>query len=324
MARHFSFNPVFGAISRAFSGVIGVYKRLNKFLGFYLGHFFERSKKSRYRLVIAVLAIYILLGFIGAIPVYGFKIDSQLTRGFERLFPYPAAIVNGGIVTLRSLHKQEDFVLQFADRTGQQIDQNPREKVLDQLIENKIVSKTAAKQGFHISQKDVDSAYEKVLVENGGKKEVEKVLRNLYDMSLSDFKGLVRAQVLKDKIREDLLVRVKARHILVKDEGRARDVLERVKKGENWDELAKQFSEDTASRDQGGDLGFNNRGVLAKPFEDAAFALQPGQTHQELVKTDFGNHIVRVDERNQGKIDKSYDDFLKEQKEKTRIIKLVK
>lgn len=282
-------------------------------------------RRSPYGKIIAGVVLYGLFGAVLAMPIYGFKVDNGFTRLAERVFPYPAAIVNGGVVTLASLHKQEGFVLQFVERTGQSVGQeSPAEKVLNQLIENKLVVKAAAKQGFQLSLKDVDDAYAKVLQENGGKDQVEKILKNLYNMSLGDFKSLVRAQVTKDKVRDEMLARVKARHILIKDEKRAQEVLEKVKKGENWDELAKQYSEDTANRDKGGDLGWNGRGAFVKALEDVAFNLKPGEINQNLVKTDFGFHIIRLDQRNQGKIDKSYDDFLKELKEKTRIIKLVK
>lgn len=324
MVNRFSFDIVRGAIASAVSSGLNFLAPAPRFVWRFLGPIFERSKNTRYRYIIYIIGAYIGVGLILAIPIYGFKVDNGFTRFSEKLFPYPAAVINAGMVTLSSFHKQEKFVLQFSERTGQQLNDDPRQRVLDQLVEDKLVAKAAAKNGFRVSQKDVDAAYAKVINENGGEKEVEKVLKNLYGMSLGDFKGLVRAQVLKDKVREDLLVRVKARHILIKDDKRAAEVLDRVKKGENWDELAKQFSEDTSNRDKGGDLGFAGRGVFVKPFEDAAFGLKPGETTQELVKTEFGNHIIRVDEFNKGKIDKSYDDFLKELKEKTRIIKLVK
>lgn len=310
MAYRFFGNINFGANFNAVSNFIGLPWR--------------RWRKTPYGLILAASAAYLIVGLLGAVPIYGFRLDNGLTRLMEAVFPYPAAVVDGGAVTLRSMHRQENFVDQYIVRTGQAAGgETPREKVLNQLIENKLIGKAAAKQGFRLPLEEVDRAYNKVLQENGGKDQIEKVLKNLYNMSLADFKALVRAQLLKDKVRDELLVRTKARHILLKDEKRAEEVLEKVKKGENWDELAKQYSEDTASRDKGGDLGFNGRGALVKGFEDAAFGLKPGETSQVLIKTEFGFHIIRVDERNQGKIDKSYDDYLKELKEITRIIKLV-
>ena len=96
---------------------------------------------------------------------------------------------------------------------------------------------------------------------------------------------------------------VRASHILLKTEGKdeatvrkqAEAVLARVKAGEDFAALAKQFSEDS-SKDNGGDLDYFGRGAMVKEFEDAAWALQPGQT-TDLVKTQYGFHIIRVTDK---------------------------
>jgi parvulin-like peptidyl-prolyl isomerase len=77
---------------------------------------------------------------------------------------------------------------------------------------------------------------------------------------------------------------------------RAEEVLQRVRKGEDFAALAREFSADPSNKNQGGDLGWFGRGVMVKPFEDAAFALKPGET-SGLVETQFGLHIIRLDER---------------------------
>ena len=77
----------------------------------------------------------------------------------------------------------------------------------------------------------------------------------------------------------------------VEKESVAKELLERLKKGESFAKLAEQYSID-GSRRRGGDLGFFGRGVMVKPFEDAAFALQKGEI-SGLVKTQFGYHIIK-------------------------------
>jgi peptidyl-prolyl cis-trans isomerase D len=93
---------------------------------------------------------------------------------------------------------------------------------------------------------------------------------------------------------------VRASHILLKTEGKdeaavrktAEMVLAKVKAGGDFAALAKQYSEDDLSKVKGGDLDFFSRGAMVKEFEDAAWALQPGQT-TDLVKSAFGFHIIR-------------------------------
>lgn len=96
---------------------------------------------------------------------------------------------------------------------------------------------------------------------------------------------------------------IRASHILFKTEGKdeavvrkaAEDVLKKVKAGGDFAALAKQYSEDS-SKDKGGDLDFFGRGAMVKEFEDAAWALTPGQT-TDLVKSSFGFHIIKLAEK---------------------------
>jgi hypothetical protein len=78
---------------------------------------------------------------------------------------------------------------------------------------------------------------------------------------------------------------------------KAQGLLERVKKGESFEKIAGEFSDDPGSKGSGGDLGWFSKGVMDPAFESAAFALQKGQTSGELVKSRFGYHIIRVEDR---------------------------
>lgn len=104
-----------------------------------------------------------------------------------------------------------------------------------------------------------------------------------------------------------------ARHILIKtvpedssDQLAAKrdkllNILEIAKAGGNFDELAKQYSEDASTAVQGGNLGFFSRGQMVKPFEDAAFTLQKGEV-SNIVQTQYGFHIIKVEDIKAGKV----------------------
>ena len=79
----------------------------------------------------------------------------------------------------------------------------------------------------------------------------------------------------------------------------AEELVRRARAGENFDTLAKEYSTDPSNKDKGGDLGWFGRGRMVKAFEDAAFALQPGQV-SDVVQTQFGYHIIKMDERRNG------------------------
>ena len=77
---------------------------------------------------------------------------------------------------------------------------------------------------------------------------------------------------------------------------KAEELLRRVRAGEDFAKLAGEYSQDRGSKSQGGDLGWFGRGVMIKPFEDAAFALKAGEV-SGVVETVFGYHIIKVEER---------------------------
>jgi parvulin-like peptidyl-prolyl isomerase len=73
-------------------------------------------------------------------------------------------------------------------------------------------------------------------------------------------------------------------------------ILQRVRAGEDFAKLADEFTEDPGGKGKGGDLGWFGRGAMVKSFEDAAFGLKPGEV-SGVLETEFGFHIVKLDER---------------------------
>jgi parvulin-like peptidyl-prolyl isomerase len=122
------------------------------------------------------------------------------------------------------------------------------------------------------------------------------------NMSLSDYKRLIIKPALgRQKAREALEAQtpthgeeIHAYHILVPTEELARDARNRiVNQGQDFQAVASEVSVDETTKPNGGDLGFFPRGIMDKPFEDAAFAL-PVNGVSEPVKTEFGWHIIKV------------------------------
>lgn len=89
---------------------------------------------------------------------------------------------------------------------------------------------------------------------------------------------------------------VRARHILLETEEAAKAVIEAIKGGKDFAELAKEKSIGP-SKDRGGDLGFFGKGAMVPDFEQAAFALEVGGFSQEPVKTQFGFHVIKLEEK---------------------------
>lgn len=87
-------------------------------------------------------------------------------------------------------------------------------------------------------------------------------------------------------------MKIRASHILVKTEEEAKKLLEEIKNGADFAKLASEHSMCPSGR-EGGDLRFFGRGMMVKPFEDAAFALKKGEV-SEPVETQFGWHLIKL------------------------------
>lgn len=90
---------------------------------------------------------------------------------------------------------------------------------------------------------------------------------------------------------------VRAAHILVATEDEGKAIIAQLSGGADFAGLAKEKSTDKGSGAKGGDLGWFPKGMMVKEFTDAAFALQPGEVSKEPVKTQFGYHVIKLEER---------------------------
>ena len=94
------------------------------------------------------------------------------------------------------------------------------------------------------------------------------------------------------------LEEVRARHILVDSEEKAKEIYEKIAHGADFTEMAKQYSKDPGSKDDGGDLGYFTRGRMVPQFEEAAFKLEKGEVSLP-VQSQFGWHLIKVEDKRQ-------------------------
>ncbi len=94
---------------------------------------------------------------------------------------------------------------------------------------------------------------------------------------------------------------ISARHILVPTEQEAKDIIEQLKKGADFATLAKDKTTDPSGKSNGGDLGYFTKQDMVPEFANVAFALKKGEYTQTPVKTQFGWHVIKLEDRRQGK-----------------------
>ena len=196
------------------------------------------------------------------------------------------AIVNGETIYL-------DEVMQMAEQLPEQYRRQPLETYFDQLVQDIVATKLAAKaaaasglQDNDVLQDAIRLATERILAEAYMADEVRKVvteeeIQNAYDRFVANADS-----------REE----ISARHILLDTKEEAVDIITKLEAGADSAALAKEFSTGP-SGPNGGDLGYFGRGQMVPDFEVAAFGLEIGTFSAQPVQTQFGWHVIKLDDK---------------------------
>ena len=229
-----------------------------------------------------------------------------------------AAVVGGDRIATTELQRVVDRGLSDpqaqqrvgADRSGFQ------RAVLGRLIQHEVLTRAAATVGATVTGAQVDATTDRIAAQLGGQQGLatqaakagiapSDLRQTLRDVALRDVLGdrltanvAVPEATLQQAYQQQIAMydQVRSAHILVATQSAADDLLRTVKAAPGrFAELAARFSTDTGSKDQGGELGFQGRGALEKPFEAAIFGNPPGSF--VLARTRFGFHVIHVEER---------------------------
>jgi len=165
-----------------------------------------------------------------------------------------------------------------------------KKSYLDRLIMKKLLLREANKN--HVEnekefQTRLADVKEQLLIESVLKK------RLTADTQLGDEEIKKYYDANKDKFKKER--EINTRHILLKTEEEAKQIKEKLQNGEDFVELAKQYSIDPSAKATGGEVGFHPKGTLLPEYEEAAFKLSKVGQVSGIVKTQFGYHIIRLE-----------------------------
>lgn len=191
-----------------------------------------------------------------------------------------AAVVNGEKITVAEIRDAYKANPQLKGRVSFNDFYN---KALDGFISGKIVYQEAVKAKVtdtpeykaQLELAKQELARKIYLEQQVAKKVTDKDVKKLYDEYKSTFKSEKE---------------VKAKHILVPSKDKADEVIAKLKKGGDFDKLAKEYSKEPA------ELGYFTKRVMVPEFADAAFAMKKGEVSKAPVKTQFGYHVIKVED----------------------------
>ena len=198
------------------------------------------------------------------------------------------ARVNGRVITEGDVRLAEG---EIGNDLGTLPVEQRRRVLVEYLIENMLFAEAAEKQKL-ASGRDFDDRQ---------RYWSRRALRDAYfdqsvkaSVSEADARKFYDTQVAATPAQEE----VRARHILVESEDKAKEIYENIAHGADFMAMAKQHSKDPGSKDEGGDLGYFTRGRMVPPFEEAAFKTPKGEVSLP-VQSKFGWHLIKVEDKRQ-------------------------
>lgn len=200
---------------------------------------------------------------------------------------------------------KEEFYNELKAQTGDQ--------VLQQMVETMVLAKE-----YKVTEKEIDERIKEYTEQFGGEEGLHQALAQNGMTDKKVFKKNIERELLAEKAATDGVKvseeevkkefeekykdEIKASHILVKDEKIAKEVKERLDKGEDFAKLASQYSIDPSSKDNGGDVGYFTKGRMVSEFDQVVFSLDVNQV-SEPVKTEYGYHIIKVTDKKTNKFE---------------------
>jgi peptidyl-prolyl cis-trans isomerase C len=193
---------------------------------------------------------------------------------------------------------QEDFLkevgrvpewarAQFEGREG-------KDKFLDEIIKRELIYQNALKMKLNN-----DKEYTAKVEEFEKMTLIALVLQKEVEEKAAVSEAETKAFFDKNEEKFRIGTEIKASHILVETEDEAKDILDKINKGEEFAKLAKEHSKDKGSAEKGGDLGYFGRGKMVPEFERAVMSLKPGEVSAP-VKTRFGFHVIKLTDIKEG------------------------
>lgn len=183
----------------------------------------------------------------------------------------------------------------FNSTDGEQQLNELKSAVLEKMITDKIVLDLAKEKNILITDQDIQEEWQRAIEAFGDEDQLKKAAEEMYGWSPDEFKqNVIIPYIYQRKLLNTVF---DSSQDDAQSKQKAEEVLSKLKNSNvGFEDLAREYSEDPSTRDQGGDLGTFSKGTMVPAFEEAAFSLEKGQI-SDLVKTDYGYHIIKVEDK---------------------------
>lgn len=259
-------------------------------------------RHSRHKIVIttSILLVAVIIGFLSftLISLYKLQSTSSFMYQVTKVLPLPVARVGGSFVSYESyLFELRHYIHYF--ETQQEVDftseqgkaqlADQRKKSLDKVVNFAYIQKIAREKNLTVSDKEIDDQIAILREQNrlgSDNKVFEDVLKDYWGWSISDFRRSIKQELLTNKVLHTLDTGTKSR---------AEAALAELNAGKDFATVAKAYSDDSATKDKGGELGFliskTDRNIPPQTV-NALYKLQPGQI-SGIVDIGYGLEIVK-------------------------------
>jgi peptidyl-prolyl cis-trans isomerase C len=223
------------------------------------------------------------------------------------------AIVNGKPVPKARV----EMLIQQAERAGQHIGPEMQTQARDQVVLREIFTQEAERRGL---QKDADFKAQMELARQS------VLIRALFDdyrkkNPIGDTEARAEYDKFKAQAQSAGNTEYRTSHILVETEDQAKDLIKQIKGGAKFEELVKAHSKDPGSGAKGGDLDFAKPDAFVKEFSDAMTHLKKGEMTEAPVKSQFGYHVIRLDDTRDAQFP-AFDDVKEQIKQRLEQVKM--
>ncbi len=283
-----------------------------------------KNKNSFLEKVLAIPKLYVAIGVVvvllaavigvGIYKVYSKTSSDKFSLVMAKVLNLPAVKVSDEKVPyvsfledLKAIHTMRDYDKAQRD-TGVTPERSPgadlseeqmTDQVLWRLVNNSLVEKAARQYGVTVEDDDIKNLKVQMLQQFKDEADANTELTKRYGWDLSVYeKKVMRPFILQTKLAQKIKDDPKTKEDL---KIKAEQVLEQVKKGEDFAGLAKQYNTDSTAA-VGGSLGWFGKGEMVPEFEKAAYSLKKGEIHPTLVESTYGYHIIRLDDRKTEKV----------------------